>query len=299
MKNQEIQKHEILKQAALYSYDVNKNKIPNGYKLVGISSHNNGFYACVLKKENNIIIAYRGSDDLQDWVGSNTNMLLKKPPKQAKNALNLYDQIHYEYPNCSIELTGHSLGGSLAQIVGATRNVKTVTFNAYGTKNFIGKNVVRIFEEKITNYCNSEDFVTTKNAKNHIGKCYEIGSTSNNVDSHKIESMQPLENRIPTTHEELQGAWARTKRKQEELDYYRKTGKHMPIRMQNSEFSSNCIGSYSVSGYTREDGTKVAGYTRTCGAKHENGQKPSEKYKGIPVDKLSKSQIDELLDEMI
>ena len=28
MKNQEIQKHEILKQAALYSYDVNKNKIP-------------------------------------------------------------------------------------------------------------------------------------------------------------------------------------------------------------------------------------------------------------------------------
>ena len=73
----------------------------------------------------------------------------------------------------------------------------------------------------------------------------------------------------------------------------------MPIRMQNSEFSSNCIGSYSVSGYTREDGTKVAGYTRTCGAKHKNGQKPSEKYKGIPVDKLSKSQIDELLNEMI
>ena len=35
MKNQEIQKHEILKQAALYSYDVNKNKIPNGYKFVG------------------------------------------------------------------------------------------------------------------------------------------------------------------------------------------------------------------------------------------------------------------------
>ena len=161
----------------------------------------------------------------------------------------------------------------------------------------MGKN--KIYDDKIINYCNPKDWVSTRNAKNHIGKCYEIGSISDNVSSHKIESMQPLENRVPTTHEELQGAWARTKRKQEELDYYRKTCKHIPIRMQSSEFSSNCIGSYSVSGYTREDGTKVAGYTRTCGAKHENGQKPSEKYKGIPVDKLSKSQIDELLNEMI
>lgn len=298
MKNLEIQKHEILKQAALYSYDVNKNKIPNGYKLVGISSHNNGFYACVLKKDNNIIIAYRGTNS-DSWADlkNDISMGVKIKPEQAKNALNLYDQIHYEYPNCSIELTGHSLGGSLAQIVGATRNIETVTFNAHGTRNFMGKN--KIYDDKIINYCNPKDWVSTRNAKNHIGKCYEIGSTSNNVDSHKIESMQPLENRVPTTHEELQGAWARTKRKQEELDYYRKTGKHMPIRMQNSEFSSNCIGSYSVSGYTREDGTKVAGYTRTCGAKHENGQKPSEKYKGIPVDKLSKSQIDELLNEMI
>lgn len=298
MKNQEIQKHEILKQAALYSYDVNKNKIPSGYKLVGISSHNNGFYACVLKKDNNIIIAYRGTNS-DSWADlkNDISMGVKIKPEQAKNALNLYDQIHYEYPNCSIELTGHSLGGSLAQIVGATRNIETVTFNAHGTRNFMGKN--KIYDDKIINYCNPKDWVSTRNAKNHIGKCYEIGSISDNVSSHKIESMQPLENRVPTTHEELQGAWARTKRKQEELDYYRKTGKHMPIRMQNSEFSSNCIGSYSVSGYTREDGTKVAGYTRTCGAKHENGQKPSEKYKGIPVNKLSKLQINELLDEMI
>ena len=298
MKNIKIKKHEILKQAALYSYDVNKNKIPSGYKLVGISSHNNGFYACVLKKDNNIIIAYRGTNS-DSWADlkNDISMGVKIKPEQAKNALNLYDQIHYEYPNCSIELTGHSLGGSLAQIVGATRNIETVTFNAHGTRNFMGEN--KIYDDKIINYCNPKDWVSTRNAKNHIGKCYEIGSISDNVSSHKIESMQPLENRVPTTHEELQGAWARTKRKQEELDYYRKTGKHIPIRMQSSEFSSNCIGSYSVSGYTREDGTKVAGYTRTCGAKHENGQKPSEKYKGIPVDKLSKSQIDELLNEMI
>ena len=213
MKNQEIQKHERLKQAALYSYDVNKNKIPNGYKLVGISSHNNGFYACVLKKDNNIIIAYRGTNS-DSWADlkNDISMGVKIKPEQAKNALNLYDQIHYEYPNCSIELTGHSLGGSLAQIVGATRNIETVTFNAHGTRNFMGKN--KIYDDKIINYCNPKDWVSTRNAKNHIGKCYEIGSISDNVSSHKIESIQPLENRVPTTHEKLQGAWARTKQKQ-------------------------------------------------------------------------------------
>ena len=110
--------------------------------------------------------------------------------------------------------------------------------------------------------------------------------------------MQPLENRMPSSQEELQGAWARIQRHKEEFDYYKKTGKHMPIRMPSLYSDSTCAGSYSVSGYTREDGTKVAGYTRTCGAKH-NGLKPSVKYKGIPLDKLTDAQVDELLEELI
>ena len=31
---------------------------------------------------------------------------------------------------------------------------------------------------------------------------------------------------------------------------------------------SQCVGSYTASGYTRSDGTKVGDYIRTCGAKH-------------------------------
>lgn len=34
--------------------------------------------------------------------------------------------------------------------------------------------------------------------------------------------------------------------------------------------TKNCAGTYKVSGYKREDGTKVDSYWRTCGAKHEN-----------------------------
>ena len=40
----------------------------------------------------------------------------------------------------------------------------------------------------------------------------------------------------------------------------------------------NCAGTYKVSGYIREDGTKVDSYWRTCGAKHEGDNNPSEKY---------------------
>ena len=33
---------------------------------------------------------------------------------------------------------------------------------------------------------------------------------------------------------------------------------------------NGCAGSYSVSGYTRSDGTEVSEYTRTCGAAHNS-----------------------------
>ena len=33
---------------------------------------------------------------------------------------------------------------------------------------------------------------------------------------------------------------------------------------------NGCVGSYSVSGYTRSDGTDVSGYTRTCGTAHSS-----------------------------
>ncbi len=39
---------------------------------------------------------------------------------------------------------------------------------------------------------------------------------------------------------------------------------------------NNCVGSYSVSGYTRTDGTQVTGYTRTCGAAHNSDYSNTE-----------------------
>ncbi|KAJ7184723.1 Alpha/Beta hydrolase protein [Mycena filopes] len=47
---------------------------------------------------------------------------------------NLYNDVAYMYPNANIWLTGHSLGGSLAALLGATFGVPVVAFETPGEK---------------------------------------------------------------------------------------------------------------------------------------------------------------------
>ncbi len=63
--------------------------------------------------------------------------------------------------------------------------------------------------------------------------------------------------------------------------------------------SSGCAGTYKVSGYVRSDGVKVSSYERTCGAKHLGPQSASDKYRGLGFDKMTESEMNELLDELI
>ncbi len=53
------------------------------------------------------------------------------------------------------------------------------------------------------------------------------------------------------------------------------------IQNKNNTISntSECAGTYPVSGYTREDGTEVRGYIRTCGAAHAGNSQSSKNVK--------------------
>ena len=62
---------------------------------------------------------------------------------------------------------------------------------------------------------------------------------------------------------------------------------------------SSCAGTYKVSGYVRSDGIKVSSYERTCGAKHLGAQRASDKYRGLRLDQMTHSEMNELLDELI
>lgn len=72
----------------------------------------------------------------------------------------------------------------------------------------------------------------------------------------------------------------------------------------SSNSQKGCVGSYSVSGYTRSDGTEVKGYTRTCGAKHagmsnEERQAGQAKYKGKRMQDLSQAELEEAISYFI
>ncbi len=62
---------------------------------------------------------------------------------------------------------------------------------------------------------------------------------------------------------------------------------------------SNCAGTYKVSGYVRSDGVKVSSYERSCRAKHLGPQSASDKYRGLKLDQMTQSEVNELLDELI
>lgn len=51
---------------------------------------------------------------------------------------------------------------------------------------------------------------------------------------------------------------------------------------------NECKGTYSVSGYTRNDGTEVSGYTRTCGAAHDSNSRTSDLASNTKLDEQEK-----------
>ena len=264
--------HEVLKQAAGYSYK-NGSSAPEGYKVVkSVDNKDTGFQAEVLAKGNDVIIAYRGTNltSVQD-IRNDVAMARDNIPAQATDAIKVYDQVKQDYPNSDVTVTGHSLGGSLSQIVSSVRGCEAVTFNAYGTKDMF-KDPASIKEDNIVNYVNEMDGITMVNGENHVGEIYSIPNIAQDSNfsikyknnCHQLEGMGNLSERTQKTPNEI-------KEKAERIHPNALKVKEKLSGTGNKQSSnSQCIGSYSVSGYTRSDGTKVGDYTRACGAKHNN-----------------------------
>ncbi len=125
----------------LFGYDHNKIREELGENSCILKEKDSGFQASAFKKGNNIIIAYRGSDDMEDkqhmesdWIETNLRLGFNRMPDALICTAWMYDKVKEASKGAEIHITGHSMGGALAQFatIYSEGKHKMVTWSALG-----------------------------------------------------------------------------------------------------------------------------------------------------------------------
>ena len=110
--------------------------IPQGFTQIAARNFND-YRDVVYKRGNNIVIAFKGTNpivgpngaaDVAFWTGELTPSL----KNYIHAAADLLIATHAQYPEAFIQLTGHSMGGGIAQLLGKASGYTTNTFNSAG-----------------------------------------------------------------------------------------------------------------------------------------------------------------------
>lgn len=137
----------------------------HAYKVIAVQSSASGFQATAYRQRESpyaIIIAYRGTQGLHD-AATDAVMVADKINPQEPAARAFTEQVldyarEHGIPTSDITVTGHSLGGTLAEIEAWRFGLHGSTFNAYGAAGLgygipTGGNTV-------TNYVEAVDIVS-------------------------------------------------------------------------------------------------------------------------------------------
>jgi hypothetical protein len=128
-----------------------------------------------------IIIANRGTELGPDAL-IDTGMVLTGINAQMSDARSFVSQVKHQMevqatsqgdPTPPITLTGHSLGGSITQILAYEFNLQGITFNAYGAVD-LGYHIPEGGGTQVTNYVRVTDVVSA--ASRHVGKVVELAT---------------------------------------------------------------------------------------------------------------------------
>lgn len=131
------------KHYAEYSSKWNKQDMEDKYVIVSYHVPDSAGFSATLfqnKETGKYILAIRGTDSLQDVFDPDVDILNgKMPAGQFESLVNYISQIRTIFGNIAFDVTGHSLGGFLAQVVKAAfSNIGDVyTYNAPGARKLV------------------------------------------------------------------------------------------------------------------------------------------------------------------
>jgi len=112
--------------------EVNQFPVPTGWSQFNPKKENSGFEAVSYKKGKEIVISFAGKGP--EWhsdLWACIDLVTGSPDNQLREAAAYYMGIRKAYKNqdVTIKLTGHSLGGGLAALIGVLFNVQATTFD--------------------------------------------------------------------------------------------------------------------------------------------------------------------------
>ena len=128
-----------------------------------------------------VVIASRGTE-LGPDILADAGMVITGANAQMPDARHFVARIKHRIeetaategkPTPRISLTGHSLGGSITQILAYEFNLQGVTFNAYGAVD-LGYHIPEGGGTQVTNYVRVTDVVSA--ASRHVGKVVELAT---------------------------------------------------------------------------------------------------------------------------
>ncbi len=150
-KDIKVTEYMLLESAGIVSKGINKSDIGKkikevykdkyksieNFKIIRFEDGSNEFGGIALKQGNALIVAYKPSRSYRDWIGNFTTQFMPHP--QREYAIDFITPLVNK--DIKVYITGHSLGGLLAQYATYElvnqdyNNVKTVTFNSANTLN--------------------------------------------------------------------------------------------------------------------------------------------------------------------
>ena len=149
------------------------------YVLEHASNPQTGYQGTIYQDINSgeIIVAHRGTKDGTD-IGADIDMVRSKTNNQINDAMRLVEHAkdyaekwHRENPNQpypALSTTGHSLGGTLAEVTAYRQNLHGETFNAYGAVGMRGMPAYPITNSNVVNHVIATDAVSAANE--HYGE---------------------------------------------------------------------------------------------------------------------------------